>query len=214
MAYKIGDFVFNTEEEAQEAKKEVQAIQYIMKQIDREDPKALLNVYQQMIQKDMFHTILGLAFLSDVREKLLASEEIAPENIPDLPQKNESEEVDDKESLEYDRKEGAAGISSRMEDGIRSGKQQDPEEKKDCIKKGDRDSKGMARVYKKRCQVLSFLCITMFCIIVGMFAISLTNQNPTILDYEEKLINKYAGWEEELNQREKELAEREEALKN
>ena len=40
MAYVIGDFSFETEEDAREAQKEVQAISYIMKQIDNEDPKA------------------------------------------------------------------------------------------------------------------------------------------------------------------------------
>lgn len=54
MAYMIGDFSFETEEDAREAQKEVQAISYIMKQIDNEDPKAVLAAYQQMVKKISF----------------------------------------------------------------------------------------------------------------------------------------------------------------
>lgn len=76
MAYVIGDFSFETEEDAREAQKEVQAISYIMKQIDNEDPKAVLAAYQQMVKKDLFHTKLGLGFLEDMRKQLLALPEI------------------------------------------------------------------------------------------------------------------------------------------
>lgn len=85
MAYVIGDFSFETEEDAREAQKEVQAISYIMKQIDNEDPKAVLAAYQQMVKKDLFHTKLGLGFLEDMRKQLLALPEIDAADLPPVP---------------------------------------------------------------------------------------------------------------------------------
>ena len=72
MAYVIGDFSFDTEEEAKEAQREVQAISYIMKQINTEDPQAVLAAYQQMVKKNLFHTKLGIGFLEDMRKQLLS----------------------------------------------------------------------------------------------------------------------------------------------
>ncbi len=66
--------------------------------------------------------------------------------------------------------------------------------------------------YKKLSRLLLIACITMLLIIIGMFAINATSQNPTILNYEEKIVDKYASWEEELDAREQELNEREQKL--
>ena len=52
----------------------------------------------------------------------------------------------------------------------------------------------------------------MLAIIIGMFIINQTSNHPTILNYEEKIIDKYAQWEEQLDQREQELNERERQL--
>ncbi len=45
-----------------------------------------------------------------------------------------------------------------------------------------------------------------------MFIILKTNSNPTVLDYENKLQNKYAAWQEQLELQEKSLKAREEQL--
>lgn len=50
-------------------------------------------------------------------------------------------------------------------------------------------------------------------VIVGMIYITLTNDNSGLLNAEEKVLDKYAYWEEELTQRESELDEREMLLK-
>ena len=85
MAYVIGDFSFDTEEEAKEAQREVQAISYIMKQINTEDPQAVLAAYQQMVKKNLFHTKLGIGFLEDMRKQLLALPEISDADVPEIP---------------------------------------------------------------------------------------------------------------------------------
>lgn len=243
MAYVIGDFSFETEEDAREAQKEVQAISYIMKQIDNEDPKAVLAAYQQMVKKDLFHTKLGLGFLEDMRKQLLALPEIDAADlppVPSLPPKPQTERLLIKEEeapapkRPVEKKEGAKpapkpGAEEKRAGGKSASRptRQTKEEKVEKVEKASRKEKKQKekiedltpekmtvalKRYKKLSRLLLIACITMLLSIIGMFAINATSQNPTILNYEEKIVDKYASWEEELDAREQELNEREQKL--
>ena len=243
MAYVIGDFSFETEEDARETQKEVQAISYIMKQIDNEDPKAVLAAYQQMVKKDLFHTKLGLGFLEDMRKQLLALPEIDAADlppVPSLPPKPQTERLLIKEEeapapkRPVEKKEGAKpapkpGAEEKRAGGKSASRptRQTKEEKVEKVEKASRKEKKQKekiedltpekmmvalKRYKKLSRLLLIACITMLLIIIGMFAINATSQNPTILNYEEKIVDKYASWEEELDAREQELNEREQKL--
>ena len=63
MTYKIGEFTFDNPDEARVAEKEAKAIAYITKQMSTDDPEAVLALYCQMLDKDLFHTKLGVSFL-------------------------------------------------------------------------------------------------------------------------------------------------------
>ena len=49
------------------------------------------------------------------------------------------------------------------------------------------------------------ICALLVIMVVFMFAITLTSDSPTILDYEKKIVNRYEAWEQELDAREQEL---------
>ena len=65
-----------------------------------------------------------------------------------------------------------------------------------------------------RMQLRSMRAVAIVCMImvVAMFAITLTSKSPTIINYESKILDKYASWEQELTQRENEIAAREAEL--
>ncbi len=65
--------------------------------------------------------------------------------------------------------------------------------------------------YKKSFQMSFILNIALIVCIIFMFLINLSSDSPTILNYENKLIDKYVQWEEELEEREQILRERENA---
>ena len=243
MAYVIGDFSFDTEEEAKEAQREVQAISYIMKQINTEDPQAVLAAYQQMVKKNLFHTKLGIGFLEDMRKQLLALPEISDADVPEIPQiaaKQENEKrilikEDESKHAEEDKKikkktESKIQSSAKTQDKAETKQKIDAKQEQAKEKKSRQISQKHAKIkeeqpmtveevtvaikkYKKMSHILLIACVTMLLIIIGMFAINATSQNPTILNYEEKIINKYASWEQQLDQREQELNEREQQLK-
>ncbi len=49
-------------------------------------------------------------------------------------------------------------------------------------------------------------------LVAAMFYITLNSSQPNILNYKNAIINEYAGWEEELKQKDLELREKERAL--
>ena len=58
------------------------------------------------------------------------------------------------------------------------------------------------------------LCVNAILVVcvVAMFAMTLTSDSPTIVDYQSKLLNRYASWEQELTEREKAVSEKDRNL--
>lgn len=182
MAYKIGDFTFDTIEEAKAAEKEAKAIAYITSQMKSDEPEDVLALYCQMLEKDLFHTKLGLSFLEDLYQDLLKQKALDGKHIPPV--------------IKVERSEKTKSKSKSQTRGRKINSVTEKELKR----------------YKKLTHILTVVCVTMAIIIVGMFVVNVSSQHPTILNYEQKLLDKYAGWEEELNQREEELIKREQRL--
>lgn len=80
MAYKVGKFEFGTLDEANEAQKEYQAIEYITKQLDVNNLSAVKSVYDQLQKQNMFHTSIGLAFMKKMEAQIVKLENASVEN--------------------------------------------------------------------------------------------------------------------------------------
>ena len=67
---------------------------------------------------------------------------------------------------------------------------------------------------KERVKLKISLCVNAILVVcvVAMFAMALTSDSPTIVDYQSKLLNRYASWEQELTEREKAVSEKEREL--
>ncbi len=65
------------------------------------------------------------------------------------------------------------------------------------------------RMQLKSMRAVAIVCMVM---VVAMFAITLTSKSPTIINYESKILDKYASWEQELTQREAEVSAKEAEL--
>lgn len=85
----------------------------------------------------------------------------------------------------------------------------DESEKNDFVKT---NTHRRLSLYQRRCKRLAVVCVMLIFMIVGMLIVAATSNSPNILNYREKIIDNYAGWEQELTERERELDEREEAL--
>lgn len=72
-----------------------------------------------------------------------------------------------------------------------------------------------SRYKKLRSSLRKSIILNIFLIVLvaAMFVITMTADQPNILNYERALINKYAGWEQKLTEREAALREKDGSLK-
>ncbi len=78
------------------------------------------------------------------------------------------------------------------------------EEKKQNVKTMTKERKLM-ELYKERSKRLTFAVVVLCIVIVILFAIRLFGTASPFADYEQKVLDEYAGWKEELTLKEEEL---------
>jgi hypothetical protein len=61
------------------------------------------------------------------------------------------------------------------------------------------------KAYRERLKLAIITNVILVIVIIAMFVISITGNNVNILNYEEKIVDKYAAWEQELTERENAL---------
>ena len=82
--YNIGGYIFNDEESARKAAKELKTVEYILGQIKEADEKTVLQIYNKLLKQRLFSTEIGLGFLSQLRQNLLASGMFAEDEVEDV----------------------------------------------------------------------------------------------------------------------------------
>lgn len=164
--YIINGFVFHSEALAEKAKREVEGIKFVKSRTDMENPGMVLKVYNRIVEQRMFETPVGIGYMRELQDYLLAVPSIPKEEIFPIP----VEEI-----IETDFK--PAGNK----------------------KKGAFSASVIAN-------------IILVLAIVAMVLISLSSNLPTIVNYENKLLDKYSSWEQELSQREQAVKQKEREL--
>lgn len=67
-------------------------------------------------------------------------------------------------------------------------------------------------VWKRRFFTILVVVITLAAVVVFMFVLTATQDSPNIINYKEKLENRYSDWDESLTRREQQVREQEEKL--
>ncbi|SFN96884.1 MULTISPECIES: hypothetical protein [Pseudobutyrivibrio] len=197
--YNIGGYIFDDENKAKKAAKELKAVEYILGQIKDSDENAVLTVYKKLLNQRMFSTEIGMSFLAQLRQNLLDSEVFTPEDIPPVYSLEEPpKDVTPEEKTE--------DTNSSSDEKVSKAKKEKADKK--VVAKVTNDSSEIKRL-KAINKVLLIFCIALLLCVLGMFYVSTTINSPTILDYEEKLIDKYSSWEQDLTEREEAIREKE-----
>lgn len=176
----VGGFLFWDKKTAEQAEREAEGIRFIQEKIDKNEPRTVLEIYNQVVRQKMFVTAVGQAYLRDLQEYLRAVPEIAEEDILPIPAERMK-----KVTIQEHPKKQMPSPKSHV------------------------DVKAKNVDYKKKFHTAFILDIAFIVCIIFMFLINLTSNNVTILNYETKLIDKYEQWENELEEREQMLDERE-----
>ena len=186
--YCIDGFLFQTEEEAEQAQKEVEGIHYIKANLDMEDPQAVLQVYDNLIKQRLFETPVGYCFLHELKEYLVGIPTISNEDIKAIPIV-QTEQADLSETKKSQKKS-----EKKAEKKQKQSRQKTQKKEKNVN-------------YKSRCTVFMTTTLILAISVITMMILAATSDNVNILNYENKLIDKYSAWEQELDEREQALDE-------
>lgn len=190
--YEAGGFVFRTKKEAELAQREIEGTKYLRQKLDMENPNAVFSIYQNLIEQDLFETPVGYCFLKELRDYLLMIPAISNEEVLAIPIRYpQTEEEEKKQKKEEQRKEW-----QREKEKAKNKKEQKKEGKN----------------YKGRCQFFMVTSLILLISVVSMMLLAATSDSVNILNYENKLIDKYSSWEQELEEREQAVKEQEQAL--
>lgn len=206
----VSGFAFDNPTTGEEALKEQEAIEYVNKQLNFDDTKSLLALYNQMVTRRMFHTEVGISYLKSIQDYLMKSD-VDPAVIEAIPITS-----DGNESVASDAENVSAEEKSDSKDSAKDSNKDNSRNNRydDDIKARNRERKLIAKNKRLTKMTISFIVISIALVItvVAMFVIANTSNNPTILNYEEVLQNKYASWEQDLQRREAEVEKQEKAL--
>lgn len=193
--YKVGNYEFETETQAKNAQKELEGVRYIRSQTNMDDPDMVLQLYNSLIMKEVFATPIGFDFLRQLQEYLNTIPYIKNEDILPIP-------VYRPEHIEEPDPEKERKVQERAKARR--------EKKSQVVRK---EKKRRNKDYHRAYLVSTFFAVVFAMIIAGMFAITyFSNDNVTIINYENAIIDKYEDWQNALDEREQKLNERESEL--
>lgn len=186
----VDGFLFQKEEDTEKAKREAEGIQYIKTKTSMENPRMVWQVYDRIIEQKMFETPVGMAYLRELQEYLLKNPAIDNNDIKPIP-------TDEFVKREYVTINGTEKKQQKQEE--KSGEQQEKTRKQE-------------EKFSQRLRISLAANVVLVLMVIAMFVITMSSNHPNILNYEENLLNKYAGWEEELISRERQILEMEREL--
>ena len=195
----VSGFAFDNPKIGEEALKEQEAVEYVSKQLNFDDTKSLLALYNQMVSRRMFHTQVGISYLKSIQDYLLRSD-VDPATIEAIP-------ISEEEILESNEKD----VKNKGNGTVES-----KSSASDDLKAKQREKKLIVKNSRLTKLSVAFIVISVVLLltVVGMFIIANTSDNPTVLNYEEVLQNKYASWEQDLERREEDLQRKENYYKS
>lgn len=183
----IEGFRFTNAQLAAQAKREADGVRYIKENTDMENPEMVLHLYHKLITEELFETPIGIGFLKELRDYLSAVPSIREPELETISVEKLLKSTETRTSIEK------AGRERK--------KQQD---KVNADKKLEQTKKNFRN---------SLLCnLFLVIVVIGMFIVATTGDHPNILSYENKIIDKYAEWQQELEEREQAVKVREQEL--
>lgn len=189
--YEAGGFVFRTKKEAELAQREIEGTKYLRQKLDMENPNAVFSIYQNLIEQDLFETPVGYCFLKELRDYLLMIPAISNEEVLAIPIRYPQTEEEEKKQKKEQKKEEQRKERQREKEKAKNKKEQKKE----------------GQNYKGRCQFFMVTSLILLISVVSMMLLAATSDNVNILNYENKLIDKYSSWEQELEEREQAVKE-------
>ena len=172
---------------AERAAAEVERIRRLEEQIDYSKPKVVHLLYDRINDSNVFATPEGFAYLLHLREFLEENSSELDHEIKGIPS-----EI----------------LTKKMNVPVPEVSEETAHKDNKRIKKlrSERDR------YRNWFQISRIVAVALGVAVIVMFIIALNSSSPNILNYERTIQDKYATWENILNERERAVTEREKAV--
>lgn len=180
--YVVGGYTFHSKENAQAAKDELNAIKYVSAKTDGKDPKQVYILYNKLIDRKLFETPLGLAYLKELQQFLYVSDMIPNEKIRPIPINSDTHFAIEQKRERIEHRSELHQLSIQV-----------------------------AR-YKNNYTKVLIVNVVLFIAVIIMFLMLRTSSNPNVVNYEVNIQDKYANWQEQLESQEESLKAREAEL--
>ena len=201
--YIVDGFLFEDEATAELAKKEEEGVRFIKERTDLNNAEVVFKVYSKLLEQNLFVTPVGLKFLMELQNivvsfSVVPYEEIPPIKIAAVPVIEQGAE---KENENNDRDE-----SVKEQEKVKA--KRHPAKK--VTKKKD---KNVEADFRRPFYISLFFAIIFGMSVIGMFFINeLSSNSVNIINYREEILDEYAQWQTELQEKEAELKEWEKVL--
>lgn len=213
----VGGFVFTDEETAKKACQEEDSIQYIKDRLDMENPRMVLEMYRKLLAEQVFETPVGLLYLKELQKYLLMASELGEEQIEAIPlppgsgrvQAASSQEGSMEASLQEKTMtpQAAARHQETLEWYVEKLEESRQQERLSDYRR--RRAEERAKESRRHLRLSLLFSLFMIFLTIGVGAITMTDRHPNILNYENKIIEKYQDWEADLESREQVIKEKE-----
>ncbi len=180
----VEGFRFTALADAKTAEEEYKKMVYIKEHMNRDNPEEVLAIYDKMIENGLFVTPVGVDFLMRTREYLVDCGQIAPERIRPI----ETGSLFTQRARNEARAESRPRVTTNLTDEIKE--------------------------VRRKYHIALATAIIAVILVIAMFILANTTNNPNIINYRTAIENQYSEWEEALTQREQAVREKEEALEN
>lgn len=186
--YLVGGIAFTDIKQAKLAQIEQKRIEVLDEKLNYNDIEAVANVYKKARDNRTFQTPVGITYMLRLYDWL---------------KKNNYTGID-KMYVIMDL-ESAKAKADDLENGI-------PTERDELWKSRLEAQKDKEKAISTKLRTSLFVNFVLIVLVILLFIISQTGNNPTILNYKTKIINQYTSWEQELELREQAVEEKEAEL--
>lgn len=206
----VDGFVFTDEKSAQKARQEEDSIQYIKERLDMDNPRMVLEMYHKLLSERVFETPVGWMYLKELQNYLLMAPELGGERIEAISLPENSNAAQALLSQE-DGKTMTPQAAARQQETLEwyAEKLEESRQQERLSDYRRRRAEERAEDSRKRLRLSLLFSLFLVFVTIGVGAITMTDKNPNILNYENKIIQKYQDWEADLESREQIIKEKE-----
>lgn len=178
----VDGFQFGTQQDAELARNEQIRIERLEEKLDYGNIEIVSAVYKKALNNRVFKTPVGYEFLKKL-QRILQENPLPDEEIDNIPVYGV-----------YSMRESANQTVERIQASRKPVKKEKPKQE----------------FFSRKTSIL--MNIGLLALVILMFVISTTSSQPTVLNYERVLQNRYAEWEKQLSDREQVIREKEKEL--